>query len=439
MTIFRSSGKLRAALGVATAVAVAGGLTACGDGGSSAGLDLSSKAPTGVTITIWRSSADSPALQSLYKAWEKESGNKISFVDLPNDTAPQVVQTKWATGARPDVLEYNSTPQDMAQLNMSKNMIDLTSLPFASRRSIATLGAIDGKVYGGILGPVSVFGEFYNKDVLSKAGISAPTTADELVTACQKIKAAEPGVAPIHIGGGSQWPAMMLPGFTYMGDANADNKWGEAVAAGTTKVDDADSPLTQGLTLMTTLKKDGCLNSDSATATFNQSEDSVLNGKAGMTFLPSDQIADFVKAAGSADKASAAVGFGAFSADAGVASYAPGAFGSYFAPKTGNATKERAAADFINWAATDGYQQYVTDAQIVPTLSTASAAALSGMSGQAAALLKSPKLSPAFNLSVPGFGNFGTLAQEVLVGQTAPADAMKKFQTFVDQAIAAQK
>ena len=339
----------RTAALAATSVALALALSACsGSSGSSSsdGLDLSSPAPKGVTITMWHASNDPRALLDLYKAYEKASGNTIKLVDIPNDNGPTVIQTKWATGDRPDVLEYNPSPQDMAQLNMSQNMIDLSSLAFVKDSKLSGVaGAIDGKTYGAILGPMSVFGMYYNKDALAKAGIQAPTNAKELMSACTALKSA--GVTPISMAGGSEWPAMMLPAFTYMSDANKDNAYGQGVADGKIKVNASGSPLVAGLQLVAYLRDAGCFNSDTATATFEKSEAAVAAGTAALTFLPSDNIPDFYKAA-DASTVDSSLGFGAFFAVEGIPSYGPGSTGSFFAPKTTDTAKQRVAVDFVS-------------------------------------------------------------------------------------------
>jgi raffinose/stachyose/melibiose transport system substrate-binding protein len=418
-------------------------LTACSSGGSSGGsrtADLSSPAPTGVTLTLWHNSGDSQALLDLYQAYEKASGNTIDLVDLPSDTFPTAVQTKWAAGDRPDLLEYLPTPQDMAQLNMSENMIDLSSMSFVEAEgNLATsAGTIDGKTYGAILGPIATFGAFYNKDVLTKAGLDVPTSYADLAADCSALKAA--GVTPISVGAGSEFPANMIAGFAYMADFNAGDAYGKSIASGSAKVNDADGPLLKSLTAVDDLRKDGCLNSNAATATFTDSVNDVYAGKAALTILPSDFIANFYEA-GDNDRAAvdAKIGFGAVSAEKGIASYSPGSYGTYFVPKTGNSEKERAAEDFIEWVTTDGYQQYVDDAQIVPTLSTATAPDLTGMNASMKTMLTDPDSTPAFNNSIPGFGNFGKIAVGLVAGQSTPQEAADKFNTYVQQAIAAAK
>jgi raffinose/stachyose/melibiose transport system substrate-binding protein len=432
--------KRRVTLAAAAVASVSILLTACSgspDAGGGATADLSNPAPKGVTITLWHTSGDSPALLNLYKAYEKASGNKIDLVTLPNDTYPQTVQTKWSTGDRPDVLEYNPSSQDMAQLNVTQNMVDLSSMGFvkAEGNLAKTSGSVNGKTYGAILGPNSTFGVFYNKKVLEDAGITTPPTSfSDLADACTAIKAG--GVTPIYQAGGSQFPAMMLPAFTYMTDYNANDAYGQAVKNGKTKVNDPKGPFVAALDAYAKLGSSGCYNHDATTATWQQGVKAVVDGTAAMIVLPSDFIPNFY-GDGAKSTIDSTIGLGALSAKKGIASYSPSE--GFFVPKTGDATKQRAAEDFINWITTKGYQSYVDEAQIVPTLSTATAPKLNGLSSDVQKMLESSDATLSVNASIPGFGNFGTIAVKVLAGQATPQQGADQFQTFIDQARAAQK
>jgi len=422
----------------ATVASLSLALAACsgddGDGGSGA-VDLSADAPTGVTLTVWHSTADSQAVLDLYAAYEAASGNTIELVDIPNDTYTASIQTKWSTGERPDILEYQPTSQDMAQLNMAENMIDLSALDFVEAEGdlAETAGSLDGKVYAAVLGPIQTFGVYYNKDVLSAAGVEVPTSYDELLADCDAIAAT--GAAPVFIGGGSEFPVMMLAGFTYMADFNEGDEYGLGVKNGEIKVNDADSPLVGGLQLLVDLRDAGCLNDDAGTATFQDAISAVASGAAATTVLPSDFIPMFYDAG--ADDST--VGFGAISAHEGRAAYVASLMGTFFAPKTGDTTQERAAVDFIDWVTTEGYQDYVDAAQIAPTMSTATAPEMTGLYADMNDMLLAEGRTLAFNSSIPGFGNFGKIAVKVLVGQSTPQEGADEFQTFIDQARTAQQ
>lgn len=427
----------RSAVAAVIALSSAAVLAGCSGGTASAdGIDLSQDAPTGVTLTVWHNTADSPALLALYDAYEAASGNTIDLVDIPSDQYTSTVQTKWATGERPDVLEYGPTPQDMAQLNITENAFSLNDFAFVGNRVSDAIGVIDGTTYAAVLGPMSSFVAYYNKDVLAAAGVSVPETYDDIIADCGAISAT--GAVPVSVGGGSEFPAMMIGGFSYMADFNTGDAWGASIADGTAKVSDPSGPIVAGLTAVDDLRTQGCVNTDAATATFQDSIAAVLDGSAAITFLPSDMIAMFYGDGGVSPAVDDVVGLTAISAKNATASYSPSSSGSYLIPKTGDATKERAAADFVEFATGAGYQDYVDAAQIVPTFTGATAPTFEGMYATVADLIESPDSTPAFNMSVPGFGNFGKIAVSVLVGQSTPQQAADDWQKFVDQAIAAQ-
>jgi len=388
----------------------------------------------GVTLTIWHNSGDIPAVLDLYKAYEAASGNKIELIDIPADTFPTATQIKWATGERPDILDYMPTPQDMRQLNASENMQDLSGMDFvAAEGKLAEIaGTLDGKTYAAVLGPISTFGAFHNKDVLKAAGVEMPKGFNELPAFCEKVKAA--GKVPVFVGAGSEFPANMLAGFAYMADFNAGDAYGQAVAKGETMVNDPKGPIVASLTAIDQLRQAGCLNADAATATFQDAIKAVYKGDAALTVLPSDFIAMFQ---GEGD--TAAIGLSALSAEKGIPATSAGAYGSFFAPKTGDEAREAAARDFIQWVTTTGYQAYVDQGGFVPTMSTAKAPALIGLNANLAALLQDPNATPAFNQSIPGFGSFGKISVSVVIGQTPPQEAADNWATFVEQARLAQQ
>ena len=398
------------------------------------GTPTGTGAPTGVTLTLWHSTTDSQAVLDLYSAYEQASGNTLDLVDIPSDQFTTAVQTKWATGDRPDILEYQPTSQDMAQLNMSQNMIDLSDRPFVAAAGdlVKSAGSLDGKVYGAVLGPLQTNGLFYNKAALAKANLQAPTNYDQLMTDCSALTGA--GVTPLFIGGGSEFPVMMVNGFTYMADYNANDAYGLAVKGGTTKVNDPGSPITAGLQWLVDAGAKGCFNSDDSTATFQDAVAAVIAGTAAMTVLPSDFIQQFYDGGGTDDT----IGFSTISAHKGITNFGATVMGSYFLPSTGKATQEAAAKGFIDWVTSDGYQTYVNAGKFAPTLSTATAPQTTGLYANMNTMLADPNKTLGFNSSIPGFGNFGAISVNVLVGQATPQQGADQFQTFIDQARLAQ-
>ena len=68
----------------------------------------------------------------------------------------------------------------------------------------------DGQIYAVPLN-IAAACVFYNKDIFEEAGAEVPTTYDELLEACQKIKDA--GYTPITISAGTAWCLSMLAGY----------------------------------------------------------------------------------------------------------------------------------------------------------------------------------------------------------------------------------
>ena len=89
-------------------------------------------------------------------------------------------------------------------------LMDLTGQPFVDNYDEATIadaGSFDGKVYAINLGRVSYSGMFVNKDLLAANGLDVPTTWDELVNACEVVKAA--GNECMTVGGADGWPVFV--------------------------------------------------------------------------------------------------------------------------------------------------------------------------------------------------------------------------------------
>jgi raffinose/stachyose/melibiose transport system substrate-binding protein len=148
----------------------------------------------------------------------------------------------------------------------------------------SSLGAVtfNNKIYGmPILGTQPVF-FFYNKSVFTSAGMSFPTTMDQLTSDCSTFNAK--GIIPIALGNADEWEGLMY--LEYFTDreggpqaflniqGNKANAWsGDAV--------------TKALGDIQTLVNDKCFNPGYDTVTYtNGSTDAlVYNGKAAMQLM----------------------------------------------------------------------------------------------------------------------------------------------------------
>jgi raffinose/stachyose/melibiose transport system substrate-binding protein len=429
--------KGRRAVVAALAVAATALLAACStSGGVNSPEQLantSGPAPKGVTLTLWRSPLDPPAINKLYQAYEAATGNKLNIVSFPSNAYETTVVTKWATGTMPDILEFDPGLSQLAQLDPSQKLVDLSNLPFVKREGelAKESGNDDGHVYAATLGPLSEYGVFYNKKVLAAAGLQPPKTYADLASDCTVLKQKAPSVAPIFEAGGDGWPPQILGGLLYEASGNTQDAYLQSLLDGKTKLSDASGSFVKGLTAYNDLRTSGCFNSDANTATVDDSAQALLQGKTAMVAQFDTAFITQLQA----DDANAAntVGFVGVSATGPTLTYTPNLTGTYYVPNTGNATKERAAIDFINWVTGPGYATYIKDADVRPTLS---GVVTPPQQGLYADIVKAYSGGSAFCYitNMPAATALGPLALQVLAGQTSPQDVGTKMNLAFQQA-----
>src|SRR5690242_19988094 len=216
------TGWRRALALVAATVAVAalagcGGCSSSSDS-SSGGGSVNTKPASG-TIDVWLAGLFATATPgTAYRNWidaqdkrfeEAYPGSKVNITLLPanNDQFSAKLQAAFSSGQVPDAMLIYSggytTPYIPSLLQLNK-YVDATSGMYSSISnwdlSCANLNCQNGK--GPIYGvPIDFgsYGLFYNKSLLSKAGIAAPPkTFADLMSDCTKLKAAH--IIPIAYG-----------------------------------------------------------------------------------------------------------------------------------------------------------------------------------------------------------------------------------------------
>ena len=149
----------------------------------------------------------------------------------------------------------------------------------------------NGKFYGVPI-DFGSYGLFYNKSLLQKAGVaSPPTTFDELLAACDKLKASGHPLAYGDRDGYStdNWVTWAYASYFDTGDVAKLND-------GSMKY--TDPKLVQPLEQLTQLKKNNCVNSDASTRENASANSYFTSGKAAMVQMYPFIIADFEKALG---------------------------------------------------------------------------------------------------------------------------------------------
>jgi len=123
-------------------------------------------------------------------------------------------------------------------------------------------------------------GFFYNKQVFADAGIDAlPTTWDEFLAACDKLKAA--GVAPIALGSMNRWPAQFW--FDYLLLRTAGPEYRAKLMAGQAAYTDPE--VVKVMEMWKDLVDKGYFYPDANAYDWTDAGDQVANGEAGMTLM----------------------------------------------------------------------------------------------------------------------------------------------------------
>jgi raffinose/stachyose/melibiose transport system substrate-binding protein len=389
------------------------------------------------TLTVWTYPNDTPATRALYTRFEKKFHVKLKLVVLPTVSTELAVQTKWNSGARPDILEYQPTSLFWS-LNPTKNLVDLSKLPFvkASGSLAKVSGSYNGHTYAAQVADPTVFGAFYNKAVFARNGLTAPKTYPDLMHICTVLKAKDPDVAPIYESGHDQWPLQILGGLTYLAqyEKSLESGYEEQVLTKQAKLSDPNGPLVKALRAYKNLQDNNCFNSDVQTATVQDGQNAIVAGKAAMQFLPSDFLPLLAQQVGGVKKLDSVLGWATPSATSAVAPWAGGPKGTWFVPKTGDAKKQAIALQFIKWVTGPGYQQYLNESGNYPIISTGKQAP--GASELQQAIARSYKTGTlAFNTNLVGFNSqFAILMSKLIAGQATPAQIGQQAQLFFAQA-----
>lgn len=193
---------------VATTALVA---SACSsDNKSSSSDDLYSHP---VTLTWWHNANTAGPLQTY---WQKVAADfhtlhpsvtiQISAIET-NDLQRNRIPAALLSNDPPDIFQAWGGGETAEQVKSGylKDITADTKTEVASMGPAANIWAVDGKQYG-LPFDFGIEGFWYNKDLFTQAGITAPPTSlDDLNADVIKLKAIN--VIPIAVGAGDKWPA----------------------------------------------------------------------------------------------------------------------------------------------------------------------------------------------------------------------------------------
>jgi multiple sugar transport system substrate-binding protein len=277
-----------AAAGAMAALAGASLIGCSSSSGSGSGASLA-----GTTITYWATNqgaslqADKTVLTPELNKFTKETGIKVNLQVIPWATDDTKILAATVSGKGPDVLNFGNT--DAWTFGATGALLPWTSSQLSqiggSGKFIPNVLAAAGQApYTSLPLYSQAYGLFYNKAMFSKAGLTPPTTWQELVSDAKKLTNASTqsyGMAiqgasvseNMHFAyifarqnGGSPFNAQNQPTFTTTGNVNGLEQYINLMSSGVINPSDAQD----------------------STGTLQMSQ--FAHGKAGMMMIQNDAI-----------------------------------------------------------------------------------------------------------------------------------------------------
>jgi raffinose/stachyose/melibiose transport system substrate-binding protein len=391
------------------------------------------KVPAASKLTVWASSTIQPSEKQLLKDFEAATGIPVELEIFP-DPFEENVFTRWATGERPDILFFHLMGNWLVQLRPHETLIEQSDRPWV-KNMLEGLSpfVFDGKIYGAMINYPFVDGVYYSKDLFTELGLPFPKTYNDLFALCKTIKEKKPGVTPLYTAGGTQWP-VQVPVFIQWADAFADGKlWDEL---NTNKARWTDPRLVKAIENFKKLQDAGCLNENVLTATFEEEQKVLVEGKAAMvsqgTWMVGPMLEQFGKE--TLDKK---VGFFTLAENSNRAVWQSGSSGIY-APKTGKADREATALRFVDWATGEGYGKFLADSKQFPVFKGHAAPTDAPQIYVEATKAMEAGAVPVFSMPLKAaYGAFQVFLAEMLAGDKTPlqvAEALdEEFQRSAQQ------
>jgi raffinose/stachyose/melibiose transport system substrate-binding protein len=290
----------------AAAVVAAAALVtaACGGGGSTSNqgkADLSAPPTKSGTLSMVTKFADpkyAPYFEKVVKDYETANpGVDIKLEQVGDQPYKDKIRVLSASRDLPDI--YFSWAGDFANKFVRAGLAaDLTSVigpntEWGKTLAPAALKAfeVNGKNYGV---PIDLDGKYmvYNKSLFEKAGVKVPTTLEELLASCDKLKAA--GIQPIALGNQFGWPAIH-----YITQLNAYNVPSDTLAKDYDPKTGqfADPGYTQALQQFKTIV-DRCATPNANGLSHEAAQANFLAGKAAMQYVESVEFPVFTEKGG---------------------------------------------------------------------------------------------------------------------------------------------
>ncbi|MEV4169162.1 extracellular solute-binding protein [Nonomuraea sp. NPDC049709] len=360
---------------VAAAMALALAVAACSD--PSAGQPAESTGSTtgaapaawpspaarldGVTLTIWAAQNSNTMPKAVTDAFTQATGAAVEVVTIP-DPYEQGVQTKVATGDKPDLAFWQPTASMLTALNARANLQPLDGAPWVASLSPELrdiTGLLDRTRYAALITSPAVEGVYYNKEVFAANGVKEPPkTFDEMVEVARTLKGK--GVTPFFEMAADKWATQWWVQ-VQLADAARDGLW-ERVNTG--KETFEDKTILDAIKKYKALIDEGLFNSDIKTAKFEDQGAALLSGKAAMVVQVNSFFGQLQAKADTAEL-DEKIGFFPISPSGNVGTFIPDQSNALVAFRTGDARREAAARQLLAYWMGPGYAGFVADRKTV--------------------------------------------------------------------------
>lgn len=346
---------------VVIAAAAALVLSGCSDPGAGGGTGNTSSWPAqdaklkGVSLTIWAAQNSNKTADSVIAGFEKLTGAKVDVVTIP-DPYEQGVQTKVATGDKPDLAFWQPTASELTALNAKQNLQSLDGAPWVKNYTgnlADSTGILNKTRYAALVTTPAVIGVYYNKEVFAANGVtSTPKNWDEFIALAKQLKAKN--VVPFYEMGGDKWATQWWVQ-AQLADAAKSGLW---TRVNENKEKFTDPTIQGAIDNYQKLIKDGLFNSDIKTATFVDQGNALLGGKAAMAMQVNSFFGELQATSNTADL-DKKIGFFPISPKGNVGTSIPDQSNALVAFKTGDSKKEAAAKQFLSYWLGKGYPDFV--------------------------------------------------------------------------------
>ena len=364
---------MRKRLGLGAVAVASLVLAACSNpsSGGSSGGGGGSKTPAtwpaqtaklnGTTLTIWAAENSNTTAKKVISDFETATGAKVNVVTIP-DPYEQGVQTKVASGDKPDLAFWQPTASELTSLNASTNLQPLNGAPWVSKFQPALrniTGLLNGTRYAALVSSPAIEGVYYNKQVFAKYGItSVPKNFSELIADAKTIKAK--GGVPFYEMGGDKWATQWWVQ-VQLADAAKKGLW-DRVNQGKEKF--TDPTILNAIKEYKSLVDQGLFNKDITSATFVDQGKALLAGQAAMAMQVNSFFGE-LQASASTSVLNQKIGFFPISPSGNIGTFIPDQSNALVAFNTGDSTREAAARQFLEFWLGQEYPKFLADQNTV--------------------------------------------------------------------------